>query len=694
MSDHPELKVYLFPPDYTGGGTELEAIDGQAQFELSNVGSGSVRVPNGAYDDLFSVPEDRSILQWRALTNYLTDAYEVLGSTRIRRPQRVTVTEREGAEEVTTLAGAGILDDLRHTTVGPPNAPGVTPVGHELRFDWTSPLFAISGLDSAVERETAADTEPPPVGQWGRPQTWLTPSAHWVATGTATVDVDDPIGTWYLFRDFTLDDPAKVLLTAAVDDLFVMALDGTIVMDPVSSPGDSANDTWARTYDLPAGTHRIALKCENVPRLGLGNAAMALVGVYVEVLTGDGFDWDELLMSDDTWKVIPVGDDAPGFTVGYVVDYFRDAAATRGEPFADWTLNFDADEDSNNISWPKVPMRFDSKLDAIGALTQMRDAGLCEFFAAPDELALNMYQSGNAGHDRTATLSVIIPTESVDDIATVSHLEYDLDYNPVCTELEVVDGQGWFRVGTPGMRKSLDLSNVDDRTESTRIAERTLERFILPTQSIRLDWDAPAGELSPRPSAFWLGDIIDGRTLAGDRDPHRMMAVSIRFQNDRLVFTPELIDTRRDVLTRLAAITSATSPGLLGGRSDAVAPATARQPAPISLERWSERYSSSGKADEITEADDLTTGPITIERRTKLLHLSIAANDASTHGSTTVSVTVDGATVASVTLAAGSLAGSVAFEQSVFVGQVIKIFLGTRGNHTNVTGELSGAYLP
>jgi len=148
------------------------------------------------------------------------------------------------------------------------------------------------------------------------------------------------------------------------------------------------------------------------------------------------------------------------------------------------------------------------------------------------------------------------------------------------------------------------------------------------------------------------------------------------------------------VLTRLAAITSATSPGLLGGRSDAVAPATARQPAPISLERWSERYSSSGKADEITEADDLTTGPIKVERRTKLLHLSIAANDASTHGSTTVSVTVDGATVASVTLAAGSLADSVAFEQSVFVGQVIKIFLGTRGNHTNVTGELSGAYLP
>lgn len=696
MTDKPELKVYLFPPDYSGSGYQLDVIDASGQFELSNVGSASVRVPNlKANGDVLEIPADRSILQWRALTNYSTNAYEILGATRLRRPQRVTVTEREKVDEVTTLGSVGVLDDLRHTLVGPPNAPGVIPVGHELRFDWTSPRFPIAGLANAVERETAAETEPPPIGQWGRPETWLTPTARWIATDTATEGVDDPIGEWYLFHDFTLADDTKILLCAAVDDLFVMALDGTIVMDPVASPGDSANETWARTYDLPAGDHRIALKCENVPRLGAGNAAMALIGIYAEVLGDDGYDWEPILMSDDTWKVIPVGDDAPGFTVGYVVDYLRDAATLQGEPFAEWTLNFDTVEDSNGIDWPKVPMRFDSKLDALGALFQMRDAGLCEFFPDAEGLGLNMYQSGNAGHDRTDDLFVIIPTESVDDIATVTHLEHDLDYAPTCTELEVLDGQGFFRIGTPGLRKSLDLSNIDDRTESTRIAEQTLERFALPTQSVRLDWDAPSGVTSPRPSTFWLGDTITSRTVAGDTEPHRMLAASFKF-GDYLQWTPELVDTRRDVLTRLAASQAALSPGLLGGRSDAVAPANAKQPAPTSLEKFDEGYSSSGPADQIDITGDLSTGPLRITRRCKVLRFTAEANAASTAGNTIIHLSVNGVTVATMTFTDTDTAEAMSLDITLFVGDLVTVFMidGDRGNHKNISGRIIGTYLP
>lgn len=697
MSDYPELRGFLFPPDYSTAGVELQIIDSSGQVALSAPGSASCRVPNDTID---ASALNRHLIRWDALTNPTTGAYETLCTTRIVRPQRVTVTEREGVDEVTTLQGPGILDDPSKSVVGAPLEPGVTPVGLEMRFDWTSPLLDRSAWPSVVDRALVSDGTVPPLGQWGRPSTWLNCTQRWMAIDAGAAGVDDSLEPWYLYASFTLPYPAKIMLVGSFDDTFVMALDGVVVMDPVADPGDSADETWVRVFDnVPAGTHRVAIKADNVPRLGPGNAAMGLCNVYQEVLTATGWEWDLVLQSGTAggWKCLHPSEPTPGFTVGRIIRELKARAAALNEPFGDWTLDFTDSVDSDGATWPKHPVRFDAKLDQLAALTQMRDAGLCEFLADKESLTLHAWVAGGAGWARTT--SVVVPSET-EDAATVSHLEHDVDYAAVVTQLEVIDANGWFRVGTPGLRKSLDLSSIDDREESTRIATTTLARLSSPVESVRLDWDAPTEPLTPRPGQWWVGDTIMGLAIDGTEEAQRVQALSWRF-GDYLQWTPELVDIRRTVLDRLASIQQATSPGLLGGRSEAVAPTTPRQPAPQSLERVSHNYSSSGPAADISDTGEYSTGPIKIDRRQKALRLTIGCTElhptgGSSSGSTTLQCVVNGTVLTSVTLGPSTqfATTNLAAAGTLHPGDVVSLVLSARGQHLNVSGELIAAYLP
>lgn len=301
------------------------------QDPLNDTGTGKLNLQN---DDtaLASIP-------YSAVLRFL-DGGQPRFASLVERKERVSKTQEEEVECVTTISGRGTLAVFEEGIVEPPLGADRTIFADTVHYNFALPAYDDSGWSAAVVNPNA---------DYGEPDAWPDSTALWIADRVgSTFDPTNgpPLGDMYGRKSFTVAGRTVAELWGAADDAYEVWLDGQHQFDEAFDVG-YLGQSRLQMVELDAGTHYLAVRFRNMfpNRSGL---RMSLLKVDPQTGATTG---TILAKTDTSWKCLGYPATAPGFTPGEVIRLLVEAAQDRGA-LTGVTLNFDDDDDSAGDPWP------------------------------------------------------------------------------------------------------------------------------------------------------------------------------------------------------------------------------------------------------------------------------------------------------------------------------------------------------
>jgi len=657
------------------------------QVQLSELGRCEIRVPlddpliaevvDGAIVQVLIRPDDAEVDDWRAIYAGQVEKINVVerspqgGRGREWRISTVSWLNRAAKAKVIPAGGIGpaTFDDVR-------------------RFDWSAPELETSGWATAPQRTVVGDRDgDPPDGLKGLPETFPNRLAYWLGPSAAG-GTEDAAGTMWV--DFTYTNPADATNYhyATGDDTFKIARDGVPLYGFTDPMGTAAANTYARGLRETSGDHVMRAEVTNEARPGNPHNAHLFAwacGRREFVSGGFGLELDETWVattSSSGWRYTTDQADVQ-FAWG---DQFRILV---GEVASWMSVSFTATHDSNGAPWERGTFVWSADDSLVDVLRKSADAGWCEFLPDAEGFVLHAFVAQGAGAVKAA---VEYEAATTLDGAAVAKLDHTLDWTPIVTKLHVRDAYGWFPVGTGDEVDTLRVPQITDRAEATRLAEQYLARSGEVSVSTAVGVSPPSPEMVPNPDGVWLGDSPTLPLHAGP-GVGRLWSISWRSADGHVDWTFEAVSPRRDFLDRLARIARRTSAGSLGGRSEVSSPVSPFQPASTTLAMTSVTWSMSGNA-----VSQSTGVPVeTFPEPTRIMTLELRASgpaDPPTSGSSTVTLSVGGTALPTITLPSGQLAATVDVATTIAQkGEALSPSC-VAGNHAGLSFKVYGSPLP
>jgi hypothetical protein len=325
---------------------------------------------------------------------------------RIDRREAVITARDEEYGQVLKLSGRGHVARWDDAVVYPYGGINARPASDVRPFTWASPEVSTTGWSNAVVQRTGASTQVnlpswtvwPPRG-WPAPVT--SSSCSWIYSRAAAGV--HPTGYTYYRTSFTIGADQILCFFVTGDDRVRLFLDGiTLVEWTDQYPTWSLADTHRCTVEVTAGTHELAIQCENYdftgdPVLGwsLGSPGGVLCAVHTRPDLSTFSSSSLVVGSSSSWKCLDYPSVVPAPTPGKIIQTLLTEAQARSA-LTGWSLTCTDTVDSAGNPWD-TPYEFaprvgDTYLQVLKALA----ADQIDFYADPGALQLNVYNKGTS----------------------------------------------------------------------------------------------------------------------------------------------------------------------------------------------------------------------------------------------------------------------------------------------------------
>lgn len=451
---------------------------------------------------------------------------------RIEKRLTQVVSTEEDAGRWTTVSGRGVTSLLGDAVIYPEY--GLTRASSdERRFtfasktgdwyvaaEWVAPLGVRQDADPTARAKNPAD--------------WPDPAAQWIWPTDPTISV--PEGEVAYFRgSFTLAAAASVKVYATADNFYELFLNGEQIL--TSDPADlfAWRTTGVYTVVLPAGTHLLAARAQNLAGGGANPAAFLCT---VAAVDGTGVPTSFLLRTEPASWLTHTAAPVPGWRAAHILSALLAEAQARAVTACTYlTKDFTAAADSAAVAWTDrqdlaVRVGVESVLDVSTKLAE-----------STIDLAVNPAMVLQAwkrrGVDRTASVTLAKGVSLVDHKVTSTA--------PTATRLLVRDALGWSEAidtageAAAGRREAgLQLGGAQSQSTASMIASSTFAETATARQIIE------SGQIPPRTGVtpyvdFGIGDDVLTLGEDGTNVPVRVASLSLEEGEDgNIRFTPEL----------------------------------------------------------------------------------------------------------------------------------------------------------
>jgi hypothetical protein len=228
------------------------------------------------------------------------------------------------------------------------------------------------------------------------------PNPSWIAkNGVTTIEANGQIQ--YFRRGFvTTTENLNYQILATADDFLTLWLDGEQLYSPDSQQPYQWQSLQQITGVLPAGTHLLAAKVENMK--WYGHNIMGFIFTMQQLQAdGDVVLGSPIVNSNSTWIV---ADNAPGFRRADVLaTVFAEATAREVKAFQVLSVGFTHDRDSRGTAWSDTPGEYglDTMTTVLDAVQTMTEKAL-DVDVDFDTLTVNAYN--RAGGDKYSTVKL------------------------------------------------------------------------------------------------------------------------------------------------------------------------------------------------------------------------------------------------------------------------------------------------
>jgi hypothetical protein len=451
----------------------------------------------------------------------------------------------------------GILDKLRvYPTSGVERQPKET-----TRFyNWTYPLYDISGLPNAQNMlftNFAKTTWP-----WPWASDFPADGIFGPFSGTQNLWADNPGGNpstylnadaghcWFFYDEAAFYVDGYYRFSLAADDSAELYLDGQQLLTT-----DTFTQTRTVDVKVTAGTHRLAVHARNGDDLSVilgwsGPGAISVAIQYVSLV-----DATLVGFSTDAWQVVAYEDEPPGVTPGQALLWSIDEGTVRGV-LPGLTFSFDTDLDSNGNPWDEVgdiavPVGT-SGVDFARQLNATYTDLAMSVDLEGDGLLLHAYRRGERGGASGLTLTETTSPETTNVVEVVHQRE-----NYPATVLLAESTDLWYEfegdTATYGRNEArIDIGAPASFQEIERIALAALADYGVTREQIDVELEPiDAGEV-PYAGGWQVGDtvddVVDSVGVAATERCHTIACVN--GPNERTEWTLSFRDVVYDALER------------------------------------------------------------------------------------------------------------------------------------------------
>lgn len=376
--------------------TPLKTFDRAIHPVLNNAGAGSFAI-------LLDDPDIAAVQFGRVAM--VTDTVSGRRIGFVIESQRRSVLKVEGASAQVNVVSGRLLPALLERAVVYPEGGANAGQTQEMRvFNWANPAYDATSWSTPSNFITqgtnpnASSQYSPPYQPELLPRNWEDGTAQWVLSNTYS---DAPDGVW-LYRDtFSVSSAGTYRLDFSVDNDAKVLLDGVVIF----SDGASYGETYSVDVQLAAGSHVLAARIYNGPKVG--NNPSAFISSLWTIDDGERGSVVYRTTSGSSIKIlisptvagthgtrykIP----AVGMTVGQALDILLDEAQERGA-LSGWTWTFDGTNDSSGVAWGEfVEVSVRAGDDYLTVLRQLAQTYI-DFRVDYDALILHVYAKGRMG---------------------------------------------------------------------------------------------------------------------------------------------------------------------------------------------------------------------------------------------------------------------------------------------------------
>lgn len=528
------------------------------------VGAGSVTVRNDH-------PLSAQFTAGRHLRWYVDGT--LAHTTVIRERERVNVSARRGAGQLTEVRSLSIVDEWRKALVLPYGGVTFRPTSKDRAFgahspelplgSWSPVVVQYSGISSAISGVPGFEPWLPPVG-WPGPLD----DVDWIFVDDSILD-DPPVfpsGRFVMRGTFSNPSTQDLWFAVSADDRARLCLDGVEVIGWTQSY--PAADSFRKTFrevvpDVSSGSHHWSIELEvfagnpSGPRRGMAAACVHRLPGTGEMLGADTF----IAGTGSGWVCRPTPDDFLSCTPGLALQSLLTGAQAVGL-LSGWTLSCSATLDSNGDAWSTgvlSPVKVGDSL--LSVLQSWADQGVAEFRASNTGKVLHLFNPGGLGDATAAQFTAGV--DLVEDSES-----FDLD---VTNTLLVETGDGW-QISSRGSSVSaygaqggaLSLTGVERATQVTSTADAVHDVQAEPRRS-------RAVEVRPGTADDMPGSgFVEGDTVTVGAEVLRVETWSVSQDGNRPpVFALELVTSRQVAEERLGQRLDTLEQMSLGGRTAA-----------------------------------------------------------------------------------------------------------------------------
>lgn len=349
---------------------------------------------------------------------------------RIEQPEAEDVDLDDDPEAVIgwVPAGRGWACDFDDAVVLPFYGIDQQPAADYRTFNFASPdassaMLTAAGFAAVVVEpfgtgvrevvNAAGDNVPSPLG-------FPVESAEWVAADNPSYD----LGKSYFRSTFDVPgdpgDVVSVTIAGSGDNFYTFYLNDQPIF------GESENVQCWHEYrrvvlPLAPGTYHLSAVCENVGTPGvITNPSAIKAAVYI----ADSNDEPDTIIevtdpATSNWigSYVPAAE--PSWNPGEILIAMRTSAVAldADNVVADWTLNFDATEDSNGDTWDRLGTAFSVPIGStmLAALDQLAADGWIDYEPDWDAKVLNVWKAGGSTASGVTLVSAETSTDDEGD---------------------------------------------------------------------------------------------------------------------------------------------------------------------------------------------------------------------------------------------------------------------------------------